>query len=305
MAEVIGCRLLVPDGSLKDVVAKLLADAGMPISYPDGERSYRGLIRHERLFPPPFNVVRRLRPWDAPWIVADGKAELAFSGEDLIAEAGCENKVVVIGRYPLSRAGVGCTRLVVAVPPDSEIKRLSDLKPEHELVTEYPNLARRWLEENGVSPRIRACHGSLEAFADIADAIFETVESGVSLKVAGFTVISTVMESWACLITNYETWNDPDKRAVIDQFKLLLDSVINGRGKSLLKCNVVRGQVTLSQVLAILPAANAPTVSNLAGEQGFAIETVVATNQVPDLIVALKAIGASSVIDLPIGRYAE
>jgi len=302
-SQIVGCRLLVPDGSMKDVIAKLLADAGMPISYA-GDRSYEGVIRSV-LFPEPFNVVRRLRPWDAPWIIADRKAELAFTSPDLVAEAGCEDQVVIVASYPLSRAGFGGIRLVIAVPPNSPIRNISDLSSDHELITEYPNFANRWLMEQGVNPRVRACHGSLEAYAGIADAIFETVESGASLRVAGFTVIAEVIKSQCCLITNPAAWENLQQHKIIEQFKLLLDAVMAGRGKSILKCNVLFGQAPLSRILAILPAVDQPTVSNLANKAGFAVEAVVATAEVPDLILRLKKAGATSVFDHQIGRYAD
>ncbi len=100
-----GCRLLVPDGSLQQVVHQLLAEAGIPVSYP-GDCSYRGLIGNERLFPPPFNVATRMRPWDMPRLIAHSKAELAFTGEDLVWEANCEGRVTILERYPLSHHGV-------------------------------------------------------------------------------------------------------------------------------------------------------------------------------------------------------
>jgi len=300
----VGCRLLVPDGSLKDVVERLLAEAGFPISY-SGQRSYKGVIGNARLFPPPYNVVTRMRPWDIPWVIADGKADLGFSADDLIGEAGCQRKVTVIDRYPLSRGGVGKTRLVIAVPPGSRIRKVADLKPQHELVTEYPRLARQWLKARGVRPRIRQCHGSLEGFDDFADAIFENVETGLSLEVAGFRVIAQVMESRCCLIAGQAAIKDASKSAIIDQVRLLLASVIDARQKRTLTCNVLTSLADINEVLRLLPGADSPTVSELANKRGVAVEAVVPAGDVPSLICQLKAAGATSVIVSPMSHWAK
>ena len=158
-----GCRLLLPNGSLQDVVLKLLADAGIPIFLSPG-RSYRALIGNSRLFPEPYNWATLLRPWDSPWIIADQRLDLAFTGDDCIAESGRKDELVILRHYPLSRGGVGKTKLVLAVPKGSPIHSVRDLGSDHELVTEYPHFASDWTAKNGVIPRIRACHGSTEGY---------------------------------------------------------------------------------------------------------------------------------------------
>ena len=52
----------------------------------------------------------------------------------------------------------------------------------------------------------------------------------------------------------------------------------------------------------MLPAMKAPTVSELSGSGGFAIETVVEKSQVNMLIPALKDRGASDVIELALSK---
>ena len=55
-------------------------------------------------------------------------------------------------------------------------------------------------------------------------------------------------------------------------------------------------------MLALVPSLKAPTVSALAGDGGFAIETVVAKNQINRLIPALKDAGATGILELPISK---
>ena len=54
--------------------------------------------------------------------------------------------------------------------------------------------------------------------------------------------------------------------------------------------------------MASVPALKSPTVSKLFGEDGFAVETVVAKSEINILIPALKDAGATDIIELPISK---
>ena len=54
--------------------------------------------------------------------------------------------------------------------------------------------------------------------------------------------------------------------------------------------------------MSVLPALKSPTVSELSGDAGYAVETVVPKTQVNVLIPALKDRGATDIIELPISK---
>jgi ATP phosphoribosyltransferase-like protein len=110
------------------------------------------------------------------------------------------------------------------------------------------------------------------------------------------------MEVQTCLITNQSALENPFQLAIIDEVRLLLSSVISGRKKRLIKCNVTPG-VSINMILAILPAAQVPTRSNLADDRGFALESVVDESQVESLLPQLKAAGATAIVVAPIAQY--
>ncbi len=68
----------------------------------------------------------------------------------------------------------------------------------------------------------------------------------------------------------------------------------------LVKLNVAAGD--LARVISLLPAMRSPTVSELAGGDSYAVETVVGKESVNRLIPELKAAGASDIIELPISK---
>jgi ATP phosphoribosyltransferase len=62
------------------------------------------------------------------------------------------------------------------------------------------------------------------------------------------------------------------------------------------------GADQLDAVLAMLPSMKAPTVNELAGRGGFAVETVVSKREINTLIPALKDAGASDIIEVPLAK---
>ena len=58
----------------------------------------------------------------------------------------------------------------------------------------------------------------------------------------------------------------------------------------------------LAGVLEVVPAMKAPTVSELAGGEAYAVETVVPKTEINTLIPELKARGATDIIELPLSK---
>ena len=67
-----------------------------------------------------------------------------------------------------------------------------------------------------------------------------------------------------------------------------------------MKLNV--GASELDAVINVLPSMKAPTVNELWGGGGFAVETVVNKNDINVLIPELLELGATDVIELPISK---
>jgi ATP phosphoribosyltransferase len=86
----------------------------------------------------------------------------------------------------------------------------------------------------------------------------------------------------------------------MEQLQVLLTGALEARGRVLLKLNV--DGANLDAVIGLLPALRSPTVSELFGGDGFAVETVVAKSEINILIPALKELGATGIIELPIAK---
>ena len=101
-------------------------------------------------------------------------------------------------------------------------------------------------------------------------------------------------------MANPQAYADPDKRHAMEQVLTLLLGVMEARGKVLVKLNVVPER--LDEVIAVLPAMKTPTVNELYGSAGYAVETVVPKREINVLIPALSDAGATDIIELPLSK---
>jgi ATP phosphoribosyltransferase len=286
-------RLVLPKGSLERATLELFEAADLPLVR-SSARDYRATIDDPRI-----DEVRILRPQEIPRYVADGLFDLGITGRDWVEETASE--VVSLGQLRYSKASSRPYTLVVAVPADSPVERVEDMKPGSRISTEYPELTRRFFERHGVEVEIQLSYGATEAkVPDIVDAVVDGTETGSSLRAAGLKVIATILDSWTELIANPAAHGDAEKRHAMSQVHTLLAGALEARLKVLVKLNV--SQARLDDVIGILPAMKAPTVSELSGAGGYAVEAVVAKAEINVLIPALKDAGATDIIEIPLSK---
>ena len=286
-------RLVLPKGSLEKATLDLFESADLTVSR-NSAVEYRASIDDPRV-----ESVRILRPQEIPMYVAEGRFDLGITGRDWIEETASD--VVSLGELRYSKATSRPIRMVVAVAGDSPVQSVEELGDGVRVSTEYPNVTRRFFESKGIEADIRLSYGATEAkIPDIVDCIVEITETGRAIRAAGLREIDQVLQSYTELVANRESFDDPDKAHAMHQLHTLLQGVMEARGKVLVKLNV--GPDDLDEVIALLPSMKAPTVSELFGAGGFAVETVVPKGQINILIPALKDAGASDIIELPLAK---
>ena len=288
--------LVLPKGSLEVQVLELFDGADLSVVR-GGDRDYAARIDDPRI-----DRVRFLRPQEIPTYVEQGIFDLGISGRDWVTETGAD--VVSLGEIGGGRAGESIVSVVLAVPRESPWESVRDLPEGVRISTEMPETTRRFLEQNGVKGRVFTSHGATEAkIPDIVDAIVDLTETGSSLRRAGLKVIETLLTSRTELLANRVAYEDPAKRAAIDDIHLLLQGALRARGHVLLKLNVPL--TSLADVLSVLPSMSSPTVMPLAAGDQRAVETVVPKRGVNTLLPALRAAGARDILELPISKIIE
>jgi ATP phosphoribosyltransferase len=286
-------KLVVPKGSLERATFDLFEAADLKI-WRESERAYRASVDDPRVL-----SVAVLRPQEIPTYVEDGFFDIGVTGEDWVAETGAD--VVKVTALEYSKQTDRPVKVVLAVPRDSGITEPQQIKPDSRISTELPNLTKAYFEKLGIPVRIFLSYGATEAkVPEIVDAIVDLTETGSTLRRNGMEIVDVLLESRTQLIANRGAYEDPAKRTAIEELTLLLTGAIAARGKVLVKLNVDKEH--LAAVIAELPAMRAPTVSELAETDYFAVETIVSKATVNTLIPRLKALGAEDIIEIPVTK---
>ena len=286
-------KLVLPKGSLEKSTLELFEAADLPVRR-SSDVAYKASVADPRL-----DDVRILRPQEIPVYIADGLFDIGITGRDWVEETGSE--VVSLGELQYSKATSLPIRVVLAVADGSRYQSVADLPQGVRVSTEYPALTRRFFADAGIEAQIALSYGATEAkVPDIVDAVVEITETGRALRAAGLRIIDTLLTSYTELIANPAAAADADKRHAMGQIYTLLQGVLEARGKVLVKLNV--GADALDDVIEILPAMKAPTVNELFQGAGYAVETVVPRSEINILIPALRDLGATDIVEMPISK---
>lgn len=286
-------KLVVPKGSLEQATFELFEAADLKVTR-GSDRDYRGSVDDPRI-----ESVAVLRPQEIPTYVEDGYFDIGVTGEDWIAETGAN--VVKVTALGYSKQTDRPVKVVLAVPRDSGITEPQQIKPDSRISTELPNLTKAYFEKLGIPVRIFLSYGATEAkVPEIVDAIVDLTETGSTLRRNGMEIVDVLLESRTQLIANPQAFSVPEKRQAIEELTMLLRGAVDARGRVLVKLNVRK--TDLDRVVEVLPAMRAPTVSALAQDGFYAVESIVAKNQINVLIPKLKGLGAEDIVELPVTK---
>lgn len=272
-------RIAVPNkGRLADPAVALLRQAGLGF-----EKTDRALTAPVRNVPVELLFVRAE---DIPELVADGTAELGVTGVDLVAEAGQPVETLV----PL---GFGRCRLVAAVPEDLPVDTVEGFRGLR-IATSHRRIVESFFGDKGVDVTVVPLRGSVEVAPrlDVADAICDLVSTGSTLMVNGLRPVATLLESEAVLVT--ADGLSPTAASVATMVR----AVVAARRTRYVVMNVPRA--ALPTVEEIIPGVDAPSVIPLAHDDMVAVHSVVAADEVWQVLPRLKAAGASGILVLPV-----
>jgi ATP phosphoribosyltransferase len=279
-------KLGIPKGSLENATLELFAQAGWKITphsrnyYPDVDDPELScaLVRAQEMAP----------------YVASGTLDLGLTGLDWILETQAEVEEICTLTY--SKSSDKPSRWVLVVPHDSPIQSVEDLQGK-KIATELVGFTRRYLAEREIEATVEFSWGATEAkvVEGLVDAVVEITETGSTIRAHGLRIVEDLLHTETRLIANPKAFRDPWKKAKIDQIALMLRAALTARHKVALKLNVDADR--LDAVVSLLPSLHAPTVSHLYDRRWLAVETVVDSHAVRDLVPRLRAAGAEGILE--------
>jgi ATP phosphoribosyltransferase len=286
-------KLGVPKGSLEAATISLFAQAGWNIKprsrnyFPDIDdpEIQCALVRSQEMAP----------------YVENGTLDLGLTGHDWILETNAE--VEEICELVYSKSSDQPCRWVLVVPQDSPIQSVEDLQGK-KISTELVGFTKRYLEERNIDAQVEFSWGATEAkvVEGLVDAVVEITETGSTIKAHGLRIVCDLLHTETRLIANKTALADPWKKEKIDQIALMLQAALKARQKVALKMNVPASN--LDDVVAMLPSLHAPTVNHLSDREWLAVETVVDSKEVRNLIPRLKAAGAEGILEYELRKMA-
>ena len=263
------------------------------------EKAGLGLIdkNNRKLISKTFNEdieVMFARASDIPEFVNDGVADMGITGVDLIEESESDVSELLDLRF-------GQTKLVLAVPEESNINSIDDITQDMKVATEFPVLTKKYFDKKGLDLKIVKLSGSTEAapFIGIADLITDLTSTGTTLKMNHLEIIDVILDSTIKLIANHDSLKT--KRGIIEAVSTSIKGVLDADRKKLIMMNV--DEDDLKNVKKVMPSMGGLTISEVLSEKKtVAVQAVIDEKEVFELVNDLRNAGARDILVVPIER---
>ncbi|NBR04309.1 MAG: ATP phosphoribosyltransferase [Planctomycetes bacterium] len=286
-------RVGIPAGSLQEATGELFRKAGYKLTFQS--RSYYPSIDDPEIH------CTLIRAQEMPRYVENGSLDCGLTGFDWIQES--QANVTIMTELVFSKVSKRPVRWVLAVPENSDIKNIADLRGKR-IATEVVNITNRWLASHNVEAHVEFSWGATEVKPPrFADAIVDVTETGSSLRANQLRIVAELLESTTRFIANNDAFTDSWKRKKMEDMVLMLKGALAAEGKVGLMMNVPES--SLEEVLKILPALQKPTISSLSDPSWVALNTILDESVVRHIIPKLSMSGAKGIVEYPLNKIIE
>lgn len=234
-----------------------------------------------------------VRDDDIPDYVASGTVDLGILGQNILNEERPKVKKLLNLRY-------GFCSLMVAVPKDSAIKALIDLKGKT-IATSFPESTKKFFKEKDILIEVVRISGSVEITPSlgIAQAVVDLTSTGSTLALNDLRLLTKIYDSEAVLVANEQSLMNGRKN-LIDKLITRFRGVLSAKDYKYVMMNAP--QDLLPRLKKIIPGLKSPTISSLAKDGWISVQTVIKEEVFWETIEKLKSIGAQGIIVLPIEK---
>lgn len=271
-------------GRMNEDSLKLIKDCGIAID--NGVDQLKVTARNFPL------EVFFLRNSDIPEYVADGVADIAIVGENLLQEDPREVEII-------RKLGFSKCRVSLAIPKNETYTGLAWLNGK-KLATSYPVTLRNFLQAQGLKADIHEISGSVEIAPNIglADGICDIVSTGSTLFKNGLKEVERLFDSEAVLIAG-KNISEP-ARQLLTKLLFRVNAVLAARSNKYILLNAPNQK--LQQIIAELPGMKSPTILPLAEQGWSSLHSVIDEHTFWQKIDRLKELGAEGILIIPIEK---
>jgi ATP phosphoribosyltransferase len=233
-----------------------------------------------------------LRDDDIPQYVYDKVSDVGIVGENVVMEKGHDLQII-------ERLGFARCRLSIALPKGEKYSGIGDLDGKR-IATSYPEILRKFLQENHLDCEIHVISGSVEIAPGIglADAIFDIVSTGSTLISNGLQEVEVVMHSEAVLVAN-KTLSEA-ARQILDKLIFRIRAVQKSKNNKYILLNAPNDK--LEDIAAVIPGMKSPTIMPLAEKGWSSVHSVLNENDFWEVIDKLQEHGAQGILVIPIEK---
>lgn len=278
--------IVMPDGSMQEIIINLLARAGLPITFKK-RRVKEGQVNVGWIKQIAFQ-----RPQEIPHYLKHGHFDVAIVGEDWIANWGFEFPHLF--ELPIGRSGNKSVKIVLAVRQGSKIRAIEDFPQECEVATEYVQLAERFFaKKNRQDIIVTPSYGNTEHKIEFgAIAIIDVTESGDSLREHQLEIIYEIMESHTVVVANPQSLSDEAKNPYIDCFVKLVKGAYQASQYVLFMANVPESVIEKAvRIMDGLKGASRSVIK----DGWFALQSFILRSNEQDVIFKLLQIGVTDI----------
>lgn len=281
----------IPKGSLEEATVALFRQAGWTVNV--SSRSYFPGIDDEEM------KCSLIRPQEMGKYVERGTIDVGIAGRDWVREN--DSDVVTVCEMIYSKVSRRPVRWVLVVAQDSSVQKPEDLQGAT-ISTELVGFTKRYFAERQIPVNVEFSWGATEAkvVEGLCDAIVEVTETGSTIRANGLRIVCDLMESVPIMVANRQAWDDPWKRAKIEQIATLLQSALRAEGMVGLKLNAPADSI--DAITAVLPSLKNPTVAHLYKSDWVSIESILPEKEVRRIVPALLKLGAQGIVEYPLSK---
>ncbi|MBI2617483.1 ATP phosphoribosyltransferase [Candidatus Gottesmanbacteria bacterium] len=234
-----------------------------------------------------------VRDDDIPRYVGEGIVDLGIVGQNLLYEQKAKVKKLLNLRY-------GFCSLVIAVPKESLIKKLEDLKGK-KVATTYPVSTKAFLKKWKIQAEIVEISGSAEIAPalGVCSAIVDLTSSGSTLALNDLRILTSIYDSEAVCIANEKVLVNGKKdflKQLVTRFKAVLSA------KNYKYIMFSASQNLLPKLKKIIPNMKPPIISPFTKVGWVTISSVIKEDFFWKTVETLKQKGVPEIYVLPIEK---